>query len=197
MTYFPVFTKINPDERVLIAGGGKVAGRKLGVLLSFDMAVDVIAGAFDEELRSLAADHPSVRLIQTDCMMFEIPADVTYRFAIAATDDDAVNRGFAERCRGRYIPVNIVDAPEECDFIFPSIVKKGPLVCAVSSGGSCPPATQFFRDRIAGILPDDLEDTMEEMGRLRDRLRKENPDHRQRASVIYNELAGRYPWKSE
>ena len=197
MTYFPVFTKINPDERVLIAGGGKVAGRKLGVLLSFDMAVDVLSENFDEEIRSEAANHPLVRLIKTDCQTFELPEDVIYRFAIAATDDDAVNRVFAEHCRKRHIPVNIVDAPDECDFIFPSFVKKGDLVCAVSSGGVCPPATQFFRDRIADILPDDIEDTMEEMGRLRDRLRKENPDHRQRASVIYNELAGRYPWKSE
>ncbi|KPL25963.1 MAG: sirohydrochlorin ferrochelatase, partial [Acidithiobacillales bacterium SM1_46] len=73
--------------------------------------------------------------------------------AIAATDDDAVNRQVSEAAIQRNVPVNVVDQPELCSFIVPSIVDRSPVVVAVSTGGASPVLARLIRARLETLIP--------------------------------------------
>ena len=57
---------------------------------------------------------------------------------VAATPDGQVNRQVHDDARALNLPVNVVDSPDLCTFIFPAIVERGPLTVAISSGGNSP-----------------------------------------------------------
>jgi hypothetical protein len=83
---------------------------------------------------------------------------------------------------------NAVDDAANCTFFFPSIVRKGPLVAAVSSGGNCPAATQVLRDAIAPLMTDGLVNETIRLGAMRDQLKKEFPDHTERGKYCREQL---------
>jgi len=73
--------------------------------------------------------------------------------AIAATDDDAVNRQVSQAAMQRNVPVNVVDQPRLCSFIVPSIVDRSPVVVAVSTGGASPVLARLIRARLETLIP--------------------------------------------
>ena len=172
MSYFPLYIKTKGGDRALIAGGGDIAFRKIKVLVSFGIAMDVISMEFDKKIVGLSEINPSISLIKKDCFEYGIPSDSPYFFAVAATDDRDVNHQFACNCRLKHIPVNVVDDAAESDCIFPSVLKRGECVCTVSSGGICPPVTQYYRDKIADVVPEDIDRIIEEFGTLREELKE-------------------------
>ena len=66
-------------------------------------------------------------------------------------------REMAALCRERNIPVNSVDDPENCSWFFPSIIRRGDLTVAISSGGGAPAASKALRRRLEDALPENLE----------------------------------------
>jgi siroheme synthase-like protein len=100
--------------------------------------------------------------------------------AIAATDDGAVNGRVAEDARRRRILCNVVDAPEHCDFIAPAVVRRGPLVAALSTGGGSPAlASRLARDLTAAWGPE-YGQLVLAMRSLRPLVRRLLPDARRR-----------------
>jgi uroporphyrin-III C-methyltransferase/precorrin-2 dehydrogenase/sirohydrochlorin ferrochelatase len=82
------------------------------------------------------------------------PEDVAgFRLVVAATDQPAINTAVSEAAKSRNIPVNVVDRPALCSFIFPAIVERAPLVVAVSSGGSAPVLARVLRMRLETLIP--------------------------------------------
>ena len=79
---------------------------------------------------------------------------------LAATDDRALNRTVSQLCRERSIPVNVADDKELCTFLFPSILRRGPLSVGVSTGGASPTAAAYVRRTLEAQLPDCLEDIL-------------------------------------
>ncbi|MCG7919605.1 MAG: siroheme synthase CysG, partial [Candidatus Thiodiazotropha taylori] len=72
---------------------------------------------------------------------------------IAATDDPQLNRHIAELAHARRTPVNVVDQPELCSFIVPSIIDRSPVVAAVSTGGASPVLARLIRSRLESLIP--------------------------------------------
>jgi len=148
MDFLPVFLQIR-DRPCLVVGGGAVAARKVELLLQAGGRVTVVAPRLGETLRAL---HQAGRISHRRAAFS--PADLDgCLLAIAATDDQAVNRQVSELCQARAIPVNVVDQPELCSFIMPAIIDREPVLIAVSTGGSSPVLARLLRGRLESLIP--------------------------------------------
>lgn len=107
---------------------------------------------------------------------------------VAATDDEDMNRRISQDCRARGIPVNAVDQPEDCDFIFPSYLRKGEVVAAFSSGGRSPVITQYLRQKNETVLTDTLGQLAECLGSLRQTAKKQIREPHKRREFYYELL---------
>lgn len=148
MDFLPVFMKLRGRPSVVI-GGGEVALRKVSMLLKADAAVTVVAPELCGELAEWCAAG-RVRHIPA---VFAPEQLEGAQLVIAATDDEAVNRAVSEAAQGRNIPVNVVDAPELCTFVVPSVVDRSPIVIAISSGGKAPVLARLVRARLETLIP--------------------------------------------
>jgi uroporphyrin-III C-methyltransferase/precorrin-2 dehydrogenase/sirohydrochlorin ferrochelatase len=100
----------------------------------------------------------------------------------AATDDESVNRAVHEAACARGLPVNVVDRPELCTFIMPSIVDRSPVIVAVSTGGASPVFARLIRARLESLIPATFGRLAKLAAEFRDRVkaRIKNPDKRRR-----------------
>jgi len=168
-TLFPIFLR---TERlhVLLVGGGHVALEKLGVLLRQQPAsrVTVLAVVVSAAVRALAKAHPHVTLVERPYEEGDLDGK---HIAITAVDDRAVSERVHADARARYVPVNVADTPDLCDFYLGAIARKGHLKIAVSTNGRSPTIAKRLRDVLEEELPDELDEVMEKLRVLRGRLR--------------------------
>ncbi|EGV51799.1 siroheme synthase CysG [endosymbiont of Riftia pachyptila] len=148
MDFFPIFIDIR-EQPCLIAGGGQVAERKVSALLKSGARVAVVSPQLTANLESLAADGT----ITHRAREFELADIDDCRLVIAATDDPDVNRQIAELAEAQHIPVNVVDQPELCRFIMPSVIDRSPVVAAISTGGASPVLARLIRSRLESLIP--------------------------------------------
>ena len=114
---------------------------------------------------------------------------------VAATGSREVNHRVAQFCRERRIPVNVADAPEECTFFFPAVVKKGDISIGVNTGGKSPAVSSQVRRDIEKAIPDYYEAIADQLGVLREYVKshvEREPDRRKilkqaAASAFLNE----------
>ena len=106
--------------------------------------------------------------------------DSRARLAIVVADHP---EPIAERLRGRGVLVNVADRPELCDFTLPSVLERGPILVAVSSGGASAGLTKALRLRLEALLPVALGQLAEALGAAREAIRGRwpDPDDRRRA----------------
>lgn len=176
MSCFPFFMEIG-GRPALIAGGGTVALRKIEKLLPYGPRLTVAAPDISAEIEAL----PGLRLLRRSFR----PGDLEgMAFAIAATADREVNRRIAALCRARSIPVNVVDDPAACTFLFPALVKRGELSIGISSGGASPSAAVFVKDRVEALLPDHIEDILDFLKAVRPGVKVALPEEEVRARAF-------------
>ena len=148
MQYLPIFLKLS-GQSCLVVGGGEVAARKVNALLRAKGTVTVLSPELGGELTAWLAEGRIAHI----CKRFE-PADLAgFHLVISATDRREVNEMVAAAAREKGIPVNVVDCPDLCSFIFPAIVDRSPVVIAVSTGGASPVLARLVRARLEAALP--------------------------------------------
>ena len=161
MQYFPMFLDIK-DKIVIICGGGSEACAKIKRIMPFGPIIRVISSHISDDIERLDVFTEKRRFEEGDL-------DCCPVFVITAEDHDE-NRRIADICRGKHIPVNAVDQPSECDFIFPSIIGRGDMCIAISTEGKSPSAAAALRERIEEVIPDGIEDILPWMDQVRARL---------------------------
>lgn len=148
MRFFPVFLNLK-GRRCLVVGGGEVAANKLQSLLEAEAEATLVAPEATAEIAVLEEQGR----ISRQAREF-IPEDLAgCALVIAATDDEQTNRRVAEAATARNIPVNVVDNPQLCGFIMPSVIDRGPVQVAVSTGGAAPVLARLLRARLETLIP--------------------------------------------
>jgi precorrin-2 dehydrogenase/sirohydrochlorin ferrochelatase len=148
-------------RRVLVVGGGEVAARKVAGLLRAGAVVTVVAPDAVPEI----AQDPDVRWHQRPYRRGEA---ASYRLAITATDDPAVNRQVARDGDAANVLVNSADDPANCSFILPAVVRRGDLQLTVSTNGRSPAFASWARRRLEQTFTDTHARVLDILSQVRD-----------------------------
>ena len=105
-------------------------------------------------------------------------------YVVAATSDRALNREIARLCGLSGKPVDVVDSPELCTFVFPAVIRRGPLVAAVSTSGKSPAYAAHLRAQIEALLPENIEEILDALEDCRRQLPERVPDQRERSRIL-------------
>jgi precorrin-2 dehydrogenase/sirohydrochlorin ferrochelatase len=163
--YYPLCLDIS-GKRCVVVGSGNVAERKVERLLSCGARVEVVGKALTPVL---AAWKGEGRIVHREAD-YEDSCLSGASLVIGATDDETVNERIAKDARTRGIPVNIVDNPARCDFILPSVVERGDLLIAVSTGGKSPALAMKLREELEEAYGPEYVVLLEILGELREKV---------------------------
>jgi len=167
MAYFPLFINLK-NQKCLVVGGGKVATRKVKMLLDFEAHVQVVGLSICDELKELAGNRSELSL-EVKEFADEDLADCI--LVIAATDDNELNHHIADICKEKNIPINVVDKIEDCSFILPAYVKEKNVVAAFSSGGNSPVLTQYLKSQATNYMTEEIGSLNELLGSIRNEVK--------------------------
>lgn len=176
--YFPMFIDIR-NKRCLVVGGGRVALHKIKVLKDFGIQVMAVAPAIIPEIQEMEGVTCCERHFRKEDLKGQA-------MVVAATDDPELNRRISQACKEERIPVNAVDQPEDCSFIFPAYLKEGGVVAAFSSGGQSPAVAQYLKEQMRPVMTPLLGSLAERLGGLRERVRQIGPAEARKE--IYREI---------
>jgi uroporphyrin-III C-methyltransferase/precorrin-2 dehydrogenase/sirohydrochlorin ferrochelatase len=186
MKYLPVFLKLE-GRPCLVVGGGKVAARKVTMLLRAGAKVSLVAPALCDDLEKL---RESGRILYTGREFRDDDIDGMV-LVIAATDNESVNRQVSVVADSHRIPVNVVDTPKLCSFIVPSMVDRSPVQVAVSTGGASPVLARLLRARLESFIPSAYGRLAVLVDEFRHKVKQRFTDSAQRRYFWENVLQGR------
>ena len=147
--FFPLFVDMS-GRKALIAGGGKVAARRIPVLLDFGADITVIAPEAAASIEAAAA-RGAVRLIKRAYRQGDVAALAPF-LVIAATDRREVNRQIAREAGSLNIWVSAADCRADCTCYFPAIADNGACVAGVVSKDGNHAAVKQIAEKIRGAL---------------------------------------------
>lgn len=177
--YYPVALKLS-GKRCLVAGGGKVAERKLkGLLEAGADRIVLISPTVTEAIQQLA-DEGSIEWVRRACSAeTDLPG---VWLVIAATNDRTLNMAIAGEAERLGILSNITDDFEQGSFITPSVIRRGQLLISVTTAGASPAFAKAVNRELESRYGDRYAEVLERLGELRklalerfeDREMKEN-----------------------
>jgi len=126
-----------------------VAARKVKQLLRAHAEVHVLAPELCQGLQELCEKG---EIFHQLAEFSEQPLDL-YVLIIAATNQRSVNQQVSALAQRQHIPVNVVDDPDLCSFIMPSVVDRVPVQIAISTGGASPVLARLLRARLETMIP--------------------------------------------
>ena len=152
-----------------MVGGGQVALRKLRILFEAGASITLVAPKIDAAIEALVNQYDNDFIIHRRKFAADDLVDVV--LAVVATADKALNKTISAFAQAQNIDVNVVDQPELCTVIFPTIVDRSPIQVAISSGGASPVLVRLLRGQFEALLPAGLGKLAELANNYRDRVK--------------------------
>jgi precorrin-2 dehydrogenase/sirohydrochlorin ferrochelatase len=157
--YYPIYLDVK-GKRCVVVGGGEVAYRKALSLKEAGAEVVAIAPEFS---KGLLAEKDLILLKQGysgECLAGAF-------LVIAATNDQEVNQKIWEDAQRHGLLVNVVDQPELCNFIVPSVVNRGELQISISTGGASPALARRIRQELESLFGPEYSELTRLLSELR------------------------------
>ncbi len=174
--YYPIYLDIK-DKRCVVVGGGEVAYRKALVLKEAGAEVIVIAPEFYEKFSA----EKDVALLRQgysgECLQGAF-------LVIAATNDKEINQKIWEDAQRHGLLVNVVDQPELCNFIVPSVVNRGELQISISTGGASPALAKRIRQELESLFGPEYSELTQLLSKLRPMVISSIKDEDKRRQVF-------------
>jgi uroporphyrin-III C-methyltransferase/precorrin-2 dehydrogenase/sirohydrochlorin ferrochelatase len=168
MKRFPLFVNLNKNP-VLVVGGGDIAERKIKLILKANAKVEILAKSFSANVNKLIDEN---KLIKIKGSLDVTKLKINYSLIIAATDKKTINKKLYKFAEKNNILINVVDDPDLCSCTFGSLVDRGDLVVAISSGGSAPVFARHVREKIETMLPHSISEIIKFSGLMRKKVAK-------------------------
>jgi len=199
MILFPAFLKL-AGRRCLVVGAGPVAEEKIEGLLRAGAEVRVVAPSATRRIRELARK----RKIHWHERVFRAPDLGGALLVVAATSSPSLHAQIYRLAQRRGVLCNVVDDPEHCDFYYGSVVRRGELQIAISTGGHSPALAQRLRKEMEKKFGAEYKEWLKELGKIRKRLfaKKITPERRRAllhglaSEASFEEFLGRKQRKS-
>ncbi|GIT90107.1 siroheme synthase [Jannaschia pagri] len=162
MKTFPMFLQM-AGRRVVIVGGGEQAAQKARLILKTEARIDVLAPSLEEELADLAA----AGRVHHDAGPISAAHFADTSLVFVATGCAGADGALHALAKAAGTTVNVVDRPDLCDAITPSIVDRDPVVVAIGTEGTAPVLARQIKTRMEQALEPRLGDLAALAGRLR------------------------------
>ncbi len=180
MIYYPAFLDLK-EKQALLFGAGEVAFRKAKVLIQAGAKVSVISRDFSSDFIRLAKQK-KIKLTRGS----KIPKQLkNISLIIAATSDSTFNKSIYKRCKKSGILVNVVDDPDHSTFIVPSVIRRGNLQVAISTGGASPYLAKLLRQKFEAELSSKYADLVRFFKKERIRIKAGISNSNQRREYFY------------
>ncbi|MFQ5872867.1 MAG: bifunctional precorrin-2 dehydrogenase/sirohydrochlorin ferrochelatase [Dehalococcoidia bacterium] len=166
--YYPAFLNLK-GRPCMVVGGGAVAERKVKALLECGAAVSVVSPEITPRLRR-RVDMGQIKLVERPYQENDYQG---MYLLIAATDDMRLNRSIGREASNDGVLVNVVDDPAYCDFIAPSLVQRGDITFAISTGGGSPALARWLRTQIKTQFPSEYGRLAALLSQVRLQLKRE------------------------
>ncbi len=184
MAYYPIFLELK-NRRCLVIGGGEIALWKTKSLLECGARVQVVAPRINAGLKMLIRRKKISWISET----FRPEHLNGMELVIAATDHKKTNALAAREAKKRNVWINVADQPALCGFILPSVVRRGKLTIAVSTGGISPALSKWIRQDLQQRYGDDWEQLLKTMHPARARVQKAVSSVGRRKKLLENALS--------
>lgn len=172
MRRYPAFLEL-AGRRAVVVGGGSVAERKALSLLKAKAEVTIISPELTPRLSRLV-DKGRVSHRARSYRRGDVKGTF---LVVAATDSGAINARVADDAP---CLCNVVDAPELSNFIVPSVMDRGDLSIAVSTGGVSPALARSIRLELEKYYGPEFADFLRRVKVERKRLMESIEDRSER-----------------
>lgn len=180
MAYYPIMVDLTGRE-VLVVGGGSVAGRKIETLLEYGAVVSVVSREMSPDVKT-HIDNGEVRYLGEEFSLVFLKDKF---LVIAATDDSELNHRISLAAEAKGMLINAVDQPADCNFIVPSIVKRGDLIIAASTSGKSPALAKKIRKQLTGYFGEEYDLFLRMMGRIRNEVLAQGLDQKNNSQIFH------------
>jgi len=184
MTYYPVLLNIQ-DKPCLVVGGGPVGARKTTGLLRSGARVTVVSPAFCEQFNALREKPMFCKKMVCMKKEYEITDLEGMSIVFAATGNAQLNKQIMQDTRQQNMMCNIVDAPDDSNFILPSVVQQGDLILAVSTSGKSPALSKKIRKELEQHFGPEYQKMLFVMGNIRKRLLAQEHAPKRHKKIFY------------
>ncbi|KXY31732.1 precorrin-2 dehydrogenase [Bacillus cereus] len=183
---YPLTVRVD-KKRVVVIGGGKVAGFKIIPLLKQGADIVVVSTELDANLVKLV-EEKQIRWYQR---AYE-KSDIKDAFlVVAATSDSVLNEQIAEDAAVNQL-VNVITNPESGNVHFPAAIHRGLLNVAVSTGGASPKLAKKIRDDIANKYDEKYEPYLDFLYEVRLKVKELQVEKRQKNILLQEVLKSIY-----
>lgn len=191
--YYPVFLNLT-GKGCLVVGGGRVAERKCLSLVKAGAKVTVVS----PELTA------GLEICKRKGLLKHIPrsyrrSDIKSAFiVIAATNSEEVNKTVFSDAKSASPDklINIADNPAMCNFIVPSVVKRGLLTIAISTGGASPAIAKTIRKELQERYGPEFSRYLTRVKKARTKALADMPDKKERSRFLKRTLPKAISFKS-
>ena len=146
--FFPVSIDLN-NKNVLVIGAGKIALRKIEILLNYNCNINVITKEILEEKFLELEKNNKIKIFKNQEFKEKFLQDIF--LVVVATDNEVLNKNISQLCMSKNILVNNVTSKDNMNVRFASIYEKDDIEIAISANGNPKKAVEI-KNKIKDIF---------------------------------------------
>ncbi|EMF81586.1 siroheme synthase domain protein [Leptospira weilii serovar Topaz str. LT2116] len=177
---YPAFLNLE-NKNILLIGGGKVAFEKLPHLIDSGAKITLITLEACKEVAQVLEKHPEIKVEYRSVEFSDLQGKT---LVFSATNDSDLNARLTDYAHSWKIWINCADDPSNCDFYSAAVLDRGPVRVAISTEGNFAGLSGVVKTTLEELIPDEHEEELQELMRLRKELKSILPDSEKRKKIL-------------